>query len=117
MSEPETDDDIPGVDREAVHARVDADDRQCYNAFRLLVRVERRTIDLLGFECVAEVCGAGPALDRLHLQRERSRVKEEIGVQAELRAAVAVAIHEVLVEIEARIVHAIKATTSIRQAN
>lgn len=90
--EEDDDDDIQPADREAFHALVDADDRQCNNAFRLLFRVERRTAVLLGLE-------------------------EDLGVHAELRAAVAVAIHEVLVEIETRIVHAIKASTSIRQAN
>lgn len=78
----ENDDDIPQGDRTAFHTMVEADERQCNNAFHLLARVERRTAKLLGFE-------------------------DEIGVQSELRAAVAVAIHEVLVEIEAGIAKAL----------
>lgn len=76
------DNDIPQIDRSAFHTLIKADERQCSNAFRLLARVERRTAGLMGFE-------------------------DEIGVQPELRAAVAVAIHEVLVEIEAAVVKAI----------
>jgi hypothetical protein len=76
------DDDIPQSDRSAFHTMIEADERQCSNAFHLLARVERRTAKLMGFE-------------------------DEIGVQSEMRAAVAVAIHEVLVEIEAGIVKAL----------
>ena len=76
------DDDIPQSDRSAFHTMIEADERECSNAFRLLSRVERRTAKLLG-------------------------VEEDIGVQSELRAAVAVAIHEVLTEIEAALVKAL----------
>jgi hypothetical protein len=75
------DDDIPQSDRSAFHTLIEADQRQCSNAFRVLARVERRAAKLMG-------------------------VEEEIGVHAEARAAVAVAIHEVLVEIEAALVKA-----------